>query len=153
MAERDWRKDWELIMQASPGPWKWSIMDGDYTGMFYFEDGKHEVSLMGVDNKYNIYIEESDARFIAEAREALPYWLERVRELEAESKRLRELLHLAINALRAPTHAINDFNCEDWPIGEGCRGCKGDEKRAEAIRAIRQVLHCLTDKGEGREDD
>jgi hypothetical protein len=47
-------------------------------------------------------------------------------------------------ALLAPTHAVNDYNCEDWPIGEGCRGCKGDEQREAAVHTLDSGLH-LTD--------
>jgi len=37
------------------------------------------------------------------------------------------------NALTAPTHTANDYNCENWPIGQGCRGCDGDELREKAV--------------------
>jgi len=87
---RNWARDWELCQKATSGPWKWSkwsSKDEGYTGMVYYENG-HEVSLMGVgsecDDDYDIYIKESDARFIAEAREALPYWLRRYKELHAK---------------------------------------------------------------------
>jgi hypothetical protein len=46
--------------------------------------------------------------------------------------------------LLAPTHAANDYNCEDWPIGEGCRGCKGDEQREAAVHTLDSGLH-ITD--------
>ena len=38
--------------------------------------------------------------------------------------------------LMAPTHERNDFNCQDWPPGEGCKGCIGDAERSAG-------LHCL----------
>jgi hypothetical protein len=44
-------------------------------------------------------------------------------------------------ALGAPTHTINDYNCEDWPIGAGCAGCKGDEERERAIYVLDTGLH------------
>ncbi len=46
-------------------------------------------------------------------------------------------------ALQAPTHDANDYNCADWPPGEGCSGCKGDEVRRQAI----EWLAALKDKG------
>jgi len=47
-----------------------------------------------------------------------------------------EALSLIKAALLAPTHEANDYNCEDWPIGEGCAGCKGDKLREAAIKAV-----------------
>ncbi len=35
--------------------------------------------------------------------------------------------------LSATTHTANSHNCEDWPIGEGCTGCRGDELREKAL--------------------
>ena len=46
-------------------------------------------------------------------------------------------------ALQAPTHDANEYNCADWPPGEGCSGCKGDEVRKQAI----EWLAALKDKG------
>lgn len=48
------------------------------------------------------------------------------------------------DGLSASTHGANDYNCEDWPIGEGCRGCKGDELRDRAIYTLDTGLH-ITD--------
>lgn len=45
-----------------------------------------------------------------------------------------------IEALRAPTHVANDYNCEDWPIGQGCRGCDGDEIRNKMIKMIKTIM-------------
>lgn len=45
------------------------------------------------------------------------------------------------SALTAPTHEANDYNCEDWPPGEGCRGCIGDAMRAEGLHALDSGLH------------
>lgn len=64
MPERDWQKDWELCMKATPGPWKAEVFAQRV--MPYICE-----HVIGV-----------NARFIAEAREALPYWLQRVRELK-----------------------------------------------------------------------
>jgi len=45
------------------------------------------------------------------------------------------------DGLNAPTHEANDYNCQDWPIGEGCRGCKGDKLRDRAIHTLDTGLH------------
>ena len=43
--------------------------------------------------------------------------------------------------LNAITHEANDYNCQDWPIGEGCCGCQGDELREKARYAFDMGLH------------
>jgi len=62
---------------------------------------------------------------------------ERIAELEAACER-------ALEGLRAPTHAANDHNCEDWPPGQGCRGCDGNELRKAVAGEIAALL-----RGEG----
>lgn len=44
-------------------------------------------------------------------------------------------------ALLAPTHEANNYNCQDWPPGEGCRGCDGDEQRAKAVYTLDSGLN------------
>jgi len=44
-------------------------------------------------------------------------------------------------ALQAPTHEANDFNCQDWPPGEGCQGCAGDELRRRALHELDSGAH------------
>ncbi|MGB9792813.1 MAG: hypothetical protein ACPLTR_09605 [Thermacetogeniaceae bacterium] len=66
MPERDWAKDWELCQRATLGPWR------------------AEVYAQRVMPYICEHVNSADAHFIAEAREALPYWLQRVRELEAD---------------------------------------------------------------------
>ena len=51
-------------------------------------------------------------------------------------------------ALQASTHAVNDLNCEDWPPGYGCDGCRGAEERREALHWIDSGCH-LTDEVPG----
>ena len=58
---------------------------------------------------------------------------EHIAALEAELRRSRV-------GLTAPTHAVNDYNCEDWPIGQGCRGCDGDELREAIVNEIDALL-------------
>lgn len=57
----------------------------------------------------------------------------RIAELEAACER-------ALEGLRAPTHAANDHNCEDWPPGQGCRGCDGNELRKAVASEIAALL-------------
>lgn len=84
MSERDWQKDWELAMRATPGPWGY---DYDFTTepinayIHMKEDGKC-VGLAIAKVFRGARERCNDTEFIAEAREALPYWLQRVRELE-----------------------------------------------------------------------
>lgn len=59
--------------------------------------------------------------------------VERIAELEAACER-------ALEGLRAPTHAANDHNCEDWPPGQGCRGCDGNELRKAVAGEIAALL-------------
>jgi hypothetical protein len=70
---RNWQKDWELCEKATPGPW--DTHDGDIfdDGLRVFEESD------GGTVASQLY--EEDAQFIAEAREALPYWLTKYREL------------------------------------------------------------------------
>ena len=44
-------------------------------------------------------------------------------------------------ALRAPTHDGNDYNCQEWPPGQGCTGCAGDELREKAVHTLDLGLH------------
>ncbi len=47
--------------------------------------------------------------------------------------------------LMANTHAVNDYNCEDWPPGDGCVGCRGDESRRSALHALESGLHTTSE--------
>ena len=60
--------------------------------------------------------------------------------LEASCAALQEALRKATGALNAPTHEANDLNCQDWPPGEVCRGCAGDDQRELAIKQIEAAL-------------
>ena len=62
------------------------------------------------------------------------------RKLTLEIVKLRRALKAAASALNAPTHEANDYNCQDWPPGAGCRGCDGDEQRELAVKQIESVL-------------
>lgn len=101
MTKRDWNKDWELTMRATPGPWRWEYNKfyGSYSLIavkdkaVILDDGSYN----GDETPYDPLITPNDpnGQFIAEAREALPYWLQRVRELERAIKSFVEVCELA----------------------------------------------------------
>lgn len=78
MPERDWAKDWELCQRLSRTPWQLDDRTIWYKGYAIW----HPL-LVGS------RCTDADLRFIIEAREALPYWLQRVRELEEENERCK----------------------------------------------------------------
>lgn len=83
---RDWQKDFELCEKATPGPWR-ACGARDGCGLVWCVPGDVVVATTNTDDEDEGFssTKESkviDADFIAEAREALPYWLKRVRELE-----------------------------------------------------------------------
>lgn len=43
--------------------------------------------------------------------------------------------------LTAITHEANSYNCEEWPPGDLCTGCSGDEERKSALHAFESGLH------------
>ena len=66
---------------------------------------------------------KNDMKFIALAREALPHWINRVQELEAENKRLRVKCK---NAEKLPNGQCRGFQVshfDDEPI-EQCKKCQ-----------------------------
>jgi hypothetical protein len=74
--KRDWQADWEMCEKASPGPWE-VLKDAGKVDRISWEieiltDGKKELET------------RQDMEFCAMAREALPYWLQRCKELESE---------------------------------------------------------------------
>lgn len=73
MPERDWEKDWKLCEQRYSRPEDWLV------ATIYNSEGKIISSKVYLPN----------ARLVMEAREALSYWLQRVRELEKECSELR----------------------------------------------------------------
>jgi hypothetical protein len=94
LEERDWRKDWDMCVRATPGPWKWDwsgVCAPSYGSLFGFGRERWKVIDLSCDDCGGRKVErEADRVFIAEAREALPYWLRRVRELEERLKTLEE---------------------------------------------------------------
>jgi len=90
---RNWARDWELCQRATKGPWgKVVVIHSD--GGLELADRRIIAALEdkivcrmasnAPDNTPEGVQANTDMSFIAEAREALPYWLQRVRELELE---------------------------------------------------------------------
>ena len=52
-----------------------------------------------------------------------------------------EARQIVEQALMASTHEANSYNCQDWPPGEGCSGCDGDELREKARHELACGLH------------
>ena len=50
------------------------------------------------------------------------------------------LLREAEDALGAVSHEANDYNCQDWPPGQGCYGCRGASVRKYTKARLRAVL-------------
>lgn len=103
MAERNWREDWELTKRATPGPWEY--FQGDLIGA----NGKGLQCFTKIFPREwgPFWCNQNDPEFIAEAREALPYWLQRVRELEARLAETQEVLRKIINS--RPLHFGLDY--------------------------------------------
>lgn len=69
--ERNYRKDLELCARATPGKWK-ERETPDYSEI-WAEGVRSPIALVGSNAQ--------DVEFIIQAREALPYWLEKFQEL------------------------------------------------------------------------
>lgn len=93
---RDWQEDMKMCEKASPEPWR--VEQLEYMGN---RGMIQETVIDGVTSE--IYNEE-DARFISEARQALPYWLQqyavwkvKAHEAEFREKKLREAIEEALS--------------------------------------------------------
>lgn len=90
MTERDWQKDMEICKKATPGPW-WvdvgKILNPCSIALGHSDEFNTEVYICLGTSAVADAID--DAEFIAESREALPYWLQRVRELEEKIEQLK----------------------------------------------------------------
>ncbi|MGB9845854.1 MAG: hypothetical protein ACPLF9_08865, partial [Methanothermobacter tenebrarum] len=92
----------------------------------------------------------ADAEFIAAAREALPYWLTRARDLEAENARLREVIQFVLDDSDnsafeqfCETTCANALEREFWErYGKryGCIDCNADGFFGWLQRRIREAL-------------
>lgn len=98
MSERDWQKDWEMCERATFGKWEMvsaNCPEGPYMIRMPYPKG-------GTWYGVRMIAWKKDAEFIAEAREALPYWLQRVWELEDENRELRDVLETLVKNSVSP---------------------------------------------------
>ncbi len=130
MYERDWQKDWELCEKATLGPWATRITHN----MSPSDSKVSSCEIVALEPGETYPSEKSyciaklvpygawaygefkehvvrDAQFIAEARQALPYWLQWVRELEQERMELEEVLNKCLQYLRDECYE----GCSDNP--------------------------------------
>ncbi|NOU54939.1 hypothetical protein HN020_09275 [Brevibacillus borstelensis] len=120
--ERDAEKDLQMCEAATPGPWKTSQHD------------QYSLDIVSAPEQEVICWTDSfgqgarDGYFIAEAREALPYWIDRAVSLEKEVGMLRDALEkidIHIRSTGDPVpHIIQTLKDtlpeykEWWDIGE-----------------------------------
>lgn len=98
MVERDWQRDWELAKRATPGPW--IVRKANGRPGVWVKGGAKIASVEAPD--FPPVLEDEgrlqNATFIAEAREALPYWLQRVKKIERLLKHaLHEVANMCLN--------------------------------------------------------
>lgn len=133
---RDLKRDLEICEKATPAPWEWfeDVIEHKYIPTSVpavLKNNNNEVVLTAesmLDSRTGewrpfIDVDEDDMKFITETRQALPYWLQRVQELE-------NALKIAYKAL---TEGMADVVWEK-------RNPKCSKLRAEAKRVIRKVL-------------
>lgn len=87
---RDCKKDLEICSKATPGPWDWNDR-GDVVSL----SNKHVDSVIITTEYYDgpqIAINEENDKFIRTSREALPYYINRCVELEAQVGQMRNIL-------------------------------------------------------------
>lgn len=95
MPDRNWQEDWGMCVRATIGPWKvCEAQDG--CGLVWSVPADFPVATTDTDSESDGIVSSKkrkleDAGFIAEAREALPYWLLQVEELREENATLRDL--------------------------------------------------------------
>jgi len=117
---RNWQEDMELCEKATRGPWE--IKETQEGIECPLCGGEGEVDAVDVDGDgWGVIMQscgigemiENNARFTITAREALPYWLNAYRELEAEAAAMRNRLQKA----EAVIEAAKDTCEELWGHG------------------------------------
>lgn len=118
---RDWQKDMEMCEAATPGPWR-SILEDleerEYYPATYLPTQIKSADEVIVDfDGINLETEHCipNAELMAEARTALPYWLQEAKErgkwerrLKVTWKQLREIVRT--NATGGSGEDINDYD-------------------------------------------
>lgn len=158
MKERDWQKDWEMCEKASSLPWK-AVLLNDFSDASYVDAGMYDLVVNRIDGRLAEAIQQQihdDLTLVAEARSALLYWLQRVRELEHELADLRDVkaraqrhFEILSRALRMRNHPScgEDYHKPLWDARLIARSdfvlsdCWYDgEAVAFAARVIRKIL-------------
>jgi len=146
MSERDWQVDWELCWPhggcVAPPPWKVEDRTVWYKGIVAW----HPLV-------YGSRCTQHDLQFITEAREALPYWLQRVQELEEENARLKALAALEevarmserdqVQILKDEVERLQGALVEAWCI---CR--QRAPRHSKLLTDVKQVVRMALGKEE-----
>ncbi|MNO32218.1 hypothetical protein D3C76_222020 [compost metagenome] len=131
---RDWQEDMKMCEKASPEPWR--VEQLEYMGN---RGMIQETVIDGVTSE--IYNEE-DARFIAEAREALPHWLQQYAAEKERADKLEERNKALMAAVTADANGT--FRCVEEARAEAA------ETREKKLReAIEEALSWTWDCAEG----
>jgi len=89
--ERNAKDDLALCDKATPGPWGICLGSGAHVCTGVMQDGEEDFGTMICDCLPDYFLKPAvekpgdhrhNMRFIAMAREALPYWIERAQKLE-----------------------------------------------------------------------
>ena len=130
---RDPQTDLEVCEKATRGPWEY-LSETGYAGDYPYSKS-HRVKIGNKTLTVSCHIygwegekeERANAELIALAREALPWWIKRVQELEAENKLLKDRLFLKCEeAETLPNGQCRGFQVshfDDEPI-EQCKKCQ-----------------------------
>jgi len=108
---RDAEKDLKMCEEATPGPWRWEDGEGIDVGRFVGSNGKI-ICDFGASEYYHptegTRPEWNDEKFIAEARTALPHWIQRAVVAEAEVERLKNTMRSMSGSLIAWSMHLDD---------------------------------------------
>lgn len=123
--KRDWQKDMEMCKAASQGPWYSGVIGKEPMAVWYNIIGGPK--LITVADHIQAH---ADARFTAESRTALPYWLQesaaekaRADAAEAREQRLKD--------------AIETITCDVLPWGDA------NNATEKAINQFKNLLSTL----------
>lgn len=139
MSERNWEKDWELCQKASPSLWR--VVGKDSWKL----KGFPQVEINTPEGHYFPVNFECDAIFIAEARDALPYWLQRVRKLEQVAEAAKRKRNLEIERMKVIRKLANhEISREFWLENTA----RYESELAKAEKELDKALAALGDKEE-----
>jgi hypothetical protein len=128
---RDLKADKVLCDAATPGPWKpyrWGRPSDDQYHVDTDPDNLNDIQTVATCKKGKSWLGMkpiastealANAAFIAAAREALPHYIERTKDAEAEVERLRQKLEcaetlLCLSAVQEALEGIGDEWYAEW---------------------------------------